>query len=108
LERIKMTKPISGEMSTVDVRVEAYDLRIDETDENLRAFEADPAGFMQSFLEQQGHKVNQIYFIRRNEMMPATGGERANDRPVAQRLPDRNYHITYPDIERSGWICCCA
>jgi hypothetical protein len=37
-----MAERIVGEMTRVDVRIEAYDLRFEETEEQLREFRADP------------------------------------------------------------------
>jgi hypothetical protein len=45
-----MAERIVGEMTRVDVRIEAYDLRFEETEEQLREFRADPAGFMREVL----------------------------------------------------------
>jgi hypothetical protein len=104
-----MAERIVGEMTRVDVRIEAYDLRFEETEEQLREFRADPAGFMRRFLEQQGHEVNRIQFIRADERPDGGQQEEADGSgPIEQRMPDRDYHILFPDNERSGWICCCA
>jgi hypothetical protein len=104
-----MAERIVGEMTRVDVRIETYDLHFEETEEQLREYRADPAGFMRRFLEQQGHRVNRIQFIRADERPSHGRQETAGDSgPIEQRMPDRNYHIVYPDIEASGWICCCA
>jgi hypothetical protein len=104
-----MVERIAGEMTRVDVRIEVYDLHFEETEEQLRAYQTDPSGFMRHFLEQQGHKVNRIQFIRQEEssdisQQEETGGNNS----IEQRMPDRDYHIVYPDNEASGWICCCA
>lgn len=99
---------IVGEMTPVDVRIETYDLRFEETEEQVKEYRADPAGFMRRFLEQQGHKVNRIQFIRANNRPDGEHQEAGGNGPVEQRMPDRNYHIVYPGNEASGWICCCA
>jgi hypothetical protein len=96
-------------MRRIDVRIEAFDLEWPDDKDQVRDFHADPEGFMRRFLEGQGHRVNRVDFIFRSD--PTGGGA-----PVAgteaivvpRRMPDRNYHIVYPDNEASGWICCCA
>jgi hypothetical protein len=108
-EAIAMAERIAGEMTRVDVRIEVYDLHFEEADEQLEEYRRDPSGFMRRFLEQQGHSVNRIQFIRREEYPYRSQQEKAGDSsPIEQRMPDRNYHIVYPDNEASGWICCCA
>jgi hypothetical protein len=64
---------IVGEMTPVDARIETYNLCFEKTEEQVKEYRADPAGFMRRLLEQQGHKVNWIQFIR------------ANDRPYSGR-----------------------
>jgi cupin superfamily acireductone dioxygenase involved in methionine salvage len=95
---------IAGEMVRVDVHVETYDARISPDAGQEEEFRRDPESFMRRFLEEQGHKVNDVKFILdRNPSQHA-----ASDEPIVQRMPDRHYHIVFPDNEASGWICCCA
>jgi hypothetical protein len=103
-----MPESIVGEMTRIEVKIEAYELRFEETEEQLRDYRADPAGFMRRFLEQQGHTVNRIQFIRADERPSGGQREARGSDPIEQRMPDRNYHIVYPGNEASGWICCCA
>jgi hypothetical protein len=99
-------------MERVDVRVEVYDVDWQTADDDVvREFQADRTAFMRNFLESRGHKVNRIDFVVRSQQ-EGPGGQPAKDAsaegPVEQRLPDRHYHIVFPDNEASGWICCCA
>ena len=106
-----MSKPVSGKMEPVDVRVEVYDLSWDVEDQTqVDDFHADPEAFMRRFLVEQGYEVNRIDFLIRGEGTDDRGKPSASlassDR-TAQRMPERNFHIVYPDNEASGWICCC-
>jgi hypothetical protein len=95
---------ITGEMVRVEVQIETYDVQITPDEDQGREFRRDPEAFMRRFLEEQGHKVNSLRFIVDRNPFDAA----PSDDPIVQRMPDRNYHIVYPDNEASGWICCCA
>ena len=49
-----------------------------------------------------------VQFIEEERPHEGQQEDAGDGSPIEQRMPDRNYHIVYPDNEASGWICCCA
>lgn len=78
---------------TGSIVMERYQVKLSPAER--RRFESDPDAFARRFLKRAGHKVNRVLLIKRAG--------------VGYRQAANNwYHIVYPPIEHSGWICCCA
>lgn len=77
--------------------VEVVEIKMQLNEEDRKMFRHNPEEVMKRLLEKSGQTVNRLIlskdFIKRH-----------SENPIGEETPHQ-YHIVYPEEERSGWVC---
>jgi hypothetical protein len=97
-----MSQNINGKLERVGVIVlEVFSLQLHD-EEAKRQFARNREEAFRALIEQEGIPINKLTLLKKDEMSVLR-------RTISSKLAvEGQFHLAYPDNERSGWICCCA
>jgi hypothetical protein len=95
-------KKINGKLTRTSVMVlEVFSLDLHD-DEAEREFSKNREESFRALIEQEGIAINRLTLLKKDEM-------NVLKRAFGSKLAvEGQFHIVYPENEKSAWICCCA
>ncbi len=95
-------KNINGRLTRTGVIVlEVFSLELRDV-EAKNQFSQNREKVFRTLIEQEGIEINKLTLLKKDEMSLLR-------RSFGSKLAvEGNFHIVYPENERSAWICCCA